>query len=114
MLSWLNRIAKDEEIKRILRLGRTRSTPLFVLKTFKNSLGIPRFGFVISNKVAKKAVVRNKLRRRLREITRSFLKEGLGGLDFLIIARQGLVNLNFSDLKEEIAKLLIKRTGTRR
>lgn len=114
MLSRLNRIAKDKEIKRIIRFGRTRSTPLFVLKTLKNGFGIPRFGFVVSNKVAKKAVARNKLRRRLREITRDFLGGGFGGFDFLIIARKGLVNLNFSGLKKEITGLLIKRLGNNR
>lgn len=112
MLGRPNRITKDKEIKRIIRLGRTWSNPLFVLKSINNGLGFPRFGFIISNRVAKKAVTRNKLRRRLREVARGLLKEGLGNLDYLIIARKGLVNLDFAGLKQEIAKPLIKRART--
>ena len=67
MLPKINRIKKKKDFEIIFKKGASFRNNLFTLRFLKNSLGINRFGFVVSQKVSKKAVVRNKVRRRLTE-----------------------------------------------
>lgn len=66
-----------------------------------------RFGFSISKKVGK-AVVRNKIRRRLKEIIRLNYSRINGGFDCIIIVRNPAVKLDFHELKREVIKLFMK------
>ena len=52
------------------------------------------------------AVIRNRLRRRLREALRALAPSFQPGWDVLIIARPGLVNATHEELSEAIARLL--------
>jgi len=77
--------------------------PQFILKTKKNELLLNRFGIVISKKIDKRAVIRNKIKRMLRTILADLDKNMFPGHDILIITRQGILNKT----KEE-NNLLIK------
>jgi len=58
---------------------------------------------VVSLKVSKKAVIRNKIKRRLREIIRQTeLKQGF---DFVIIAKPLIVNQNFQEIKQDLNEI---------
>ena len=48
----------------LVRRGKTVRTPHFLLRVFESSAQNPRFSVVVSRKTAKRAVVRNRLRRR--------------------------------------------------
>ncbi len=68
-----------------------------------------RFGFVISKKVAKRAHVRNLLKRRMREISRCQLlprTQSRRGADMLFVARPASLALDFAGLSAEMAGLL--------
>ncbi len=54
-----------------------------------NHLTYPRLGLAISRKVAKSAVVRNRIKRIVREDFRQ-RQQQLGGLDYVVMARAGL------------------------
>ena len=72
MLSKINRIKKKKDFEIIFKKGKSFKNKLFILRFIKNNLNQNRFGFVVSQKVSKKAVVRNKVRRRLAEIIKSY------------------------------------------
>ena len=96
----------------------------------KNNLGLNRFGFVVSQKVSKKATVRNKTRRRLAEAIRARIKDIYPvksapqsgavsreagqfnrvkiGTDLVLIALPGIERKEFSEIKETINNMLIK------
>ena len=78
------------------------------MKYIKTDNPQPRFGFVISTKVSKKAPDRNLLKRRMREIIRGGVETIDGGHDFVFIARKSALNLTFLELKSEITRLLGK------
>ena len=65
MLIKEKRIKKRKDFEIIFRNSKSLKNNLFVLRVAKNNLQISRFGFVVSQKVSKKATVRNKVRRRL-------------------------------------------------
>ena len=73
-----------------------------------------QFGVGISKRVAKSAVVRNRVRRLLRESLYSLARENkLAGIDkiivFCLIAPKYPMGLKMADVKEEISYLLGKR-----
>ncbi len=65
-----------------------------------------RLGFVISKKVAKRAHDRNRLKRRLREISRHFLlPSALRPFDALVVARTPAPALSYEQLTQELTGL---------
>jgi ribonuclease P protein component len=87
----------------IYREGNTWSHRLLVLKAMPNGLPQSRFGFAVG-KALGGAVVRNHLRRRLREIVRH---AAIGpGWDAILIARGGAAGATFPELTEAVSELL--------
>lgn len=80
------------------------SVPQFILKTKSNGLLLNRFGIVVSKKIDKRAVVRNKIKRIFRSSLVDLNKNMAGGHDILFIVKPGIINKT----KEEIY-LLIKQ-----
>ena len=108
MLSLNNRLKKTTDIRKVFKSGRFFKEGFLILKTAKNNLNKSRFGFVVSQKVSKKAVVRNKIKRRMRGIMRKELKEIKTGTDNLFMALPGLEKKDFSTIQEAISSLLKK------
>lgn len=84
-----------------------REGPL-LLKRSANDLEDSRFGFVVPVKTAKKAVLRNRIRRRISEITRLRLPGIKKGFDVLISAFPGADKLSFPELKGALERLFQK------
>jgi ribonuclease P protein component len=67
-----------------------------------------RVGFTVTKKIGN-AVVRNRMKRRLRALARDLLPgEGISGADHVLIGRAGGVERDFADLKRELSKALAK------
>ncbi len=66
-----------------------------------------RIGFTVSRKVGN-AVIRNRVRRRLREILRTHPDHLISGYDFVVIAFSRAATAPFSALEKELLWLLQK------
>jgi len=67
-----------------------------------------RLGLTVSKKVGN-AVVRNRMRRRLRELGRAILPQaGLPGADHVLIGRAGGIERPFETLADELRRALAK------
>lgn len=108
MLRQENRLRRKRDVDNIFKKGKTIAGKLIFLKIIKNNLNNSRFGFVISTKISKKAVIRNKIKRQLREIIRKNLPNIKPGLDVLIIAKPEIIDKKYQDIKEEVERLLNK------
>lgn len=65
-----------------------------------------RVGFTVTRKIGN-AVVRNRMRRRFRELARELLPaKGLPGADHVLIGREGGIERDFSLLRQELGKAL--------
>jgi ribonuclease P protein component len=105
MLPQINRIKKKKDFDFIFKKGKSLKTSLLVFKILKNGLDYNRFASVVSLKVSKKAVVRNKIRRMFSAIMATKLKPADGiGKDIVIVAFSGIDKKP----KEEIEQLINK------
>jgi ribonuclease P protein component len=85
-------------------------TPGFVLLIRPRHDGDPamRLGLTVSRKVGN-AVVRNRMKRRFRELARKILHEaGHEGADHVLIGRQGGIERDFALLEAELRRALAK------
>jgi len=107
MLVKNGKISKKRDFDNIFKKGKSASGAFLILKFIKNNLEINRFAFIVSKKVSPKAVVRNKIRRRLSETTKKF-KNGATGLDIIFLVLPTAREKSFLETKEEAIKLLNK------
>jgi ribonuclease P protein component len=106
MLPKENRLRKKKDFEKVFQGGRRAGEKNLSLRARENSLPESRFGFVVPRKHFRKAVLRNKLKRRLRECVRKELYRIKNGYDVVVLGRPGLENLSFVEIKEEIERLL--------
>ena len=84
--------------------------PGFVLLMHPRRDGDPamRVGFTVTKKIGN-AVVRNRMKRRLRALARELLPTGgVAGADHILIGRAGGIERDFVALRAELAKALRK------
>src|SRR3989338_4018632 len=92
MLPKANRLSKNKDISRVFKEGKLVRNDCLSLKFFKNQLTVSRFAFVVSLKVSKKAHLRNKIKRQLRESVRLRLRFIKAGFDAILKAEPGIKN----------------------
>ena len=84
--------------------------PGFVLLVREREDGDPamRIGYTVTKKIGG-AVVRNRMKRRLRALARELLPEsGVSGADHVLIGRAGGIERDFAVLRAELVKALGK------
>ena len=108
MLPKINRVKKKKDFEVIFKKGISFKNELFILKFIKNNLGQSRFAFIVSQKISKKATVRNKIRRRLADIIKSNAGRIKVGIDLILITFPGIEKKEFSEIKEKLNSSLIK------
>lgn len=90
--------------RRTYAKGKSAATPTLVLYARPNGLGKNRLGLTVGTKVGK-AVVRNRVRRRLRESYR-LRESGLKtGFDLVVVARAAAAQARFGELDRHLASL---------
>lgn len=101
MLPKKNRISKDF-FEKIFKEGGSFSFKYFLIKKVKISTAESAFTVVVSSKVAKKAVLRNKLKRRMRHIIKKILPSAQKGLGIIVILKKGVEKLDFWEMGKEL------------
>ena len=111
--------ARPQEAQRLVRLrkradflaangGRRSSAPGFVLLVRDRSDGDPskRIGVTVTRKIGS-AVVRNRMKRRLRALAREILPSGgFAGADHVLIGRSGGIERDYGKMRQELATAL--------
>ncbi len=88
--------------------GLRNARPGFVLLTRPNDGAGTRFGITVTKKIGN-AVVRNRMKRRFRELLRAALPEhGLPDHDHVLIGRAGGVERDFSRMESELGAALAR------
>jgi ribonuclease P protein component len=98
------RLRGGADFQRVRANRHSLSHPLLILYTAPNDLGHPRVGVLVSRRIGK-AVVRNLVRRRIREAARQHL-DTERGRDFLFIARPPSASASWASLEQTVGELL--------
>jgi ribonuclease P protein component len=97
------RLRKKSQFASVYEHGRTWVNDFVVLKTLPNGLEWNRYGFVTGKRLGK-AVVRNRVKRLLREVVRA--TPAKTGWDVVFIARNQAATANYHELGASVAALL--------
>ena len=108
MLSKKYRLGTEREISCIMRTGKTGVGPFFILKWIPNNKENSRFVFIVSTKVDKRAVIRNKIQRQFREVVARNLSKLKGNFDIAMIAKSKSINVSFEDINNSFYQILAK------
>ncbi len=93
-----NTLKKNSEFRRLYARGRSAATSYMVVYCRKNRAGRNRVGYTVSTRLGG-AVVRNRVRRRLREIVRLNTPAMRQGSDIVIVARGRCVGADFHKME---------------
>jgi len=99
------RLLRSADFDAVYRNGRRRSSRHFALLVLPNGLRWSRFGSSVKRALGS-AVVRNRVRRRIREILRLHLREIPSGWDVVIHPRSLVATAAFAPLAAELLELL--------
>lgn len=105
----VNKIRKNVEFRAIYRRGKSFSNALLVLYIYKNRKNINRLGISVSKKVGK-SVIRNRVKRLIKESYRLNSRKLNVGYDFVFIARNAANGKNYTEIDEAV-KNLFKKAG---
>lgn len=97
------RLKLRSDFRSVYARGRSCATDLIVMYALPNHIDATRIGFSVSRKVGK-AVVRNRVKRQLREATRDLLPSLSAGFDVIVIARASSPKADFARLAESLAR----------
>jgi ribonuclease P protein component len=98
------RVRDNERFQEIRRQGKSYSNRLAVLCILENSLPYSRFGFSVSRRIGN-AVVRNRVKRRMREAVRLRMHQYRSGWDCVLIARGPIRGATYVEIERACARL---------
>ena len=110
MLTRDNRLSHKKDFARLFSKGRSFYGQGMMMKVVANTRSATRVGFVVSTKVSKKAVVRNLLKRRMREIVKKNIHDILGGIDIVFLTKPEIAKFSFQELEQTLC-FLLKKAG---
>ncbi len=102
-----NRLKRKKDFEGVFKKGKAVKGSFLFIKYRKNDLDMPRLGFIVSAKIARKAVERNKIRRTLSEAVRKAIGD-LGGYDIIVFVTRKTSLLEKKDVITELLGLLKK------
>ncbi|MFT4048505.1 MAG: ribonuclease P protein component [Solirubrobacterales bacterium] len=107
------RLSRSTEFQRVYRQGRSKANRYLVLYSFSRGDGASddsRFGVSVGRKVGN-AVVRNRVKRSIREALDELAPQLADGLDYVVLARPDVVELldreGMRGVRDQLAELIV-------
>lgn len=102
------RLKKKAEFENIYKFGKFLYSKYLSVYYISNNFNYNRSAFSISKKISKKAILRNKIKRRLSSIFYNKQPKINPSFDFLFIARKGILDLDYKNLENSFERLINK------
>lgn len=107
MLALVNRISKTEDFDRVREEGELFQSTSFAISVLdKGDKKEPRFGFIVSTKISKKATLRNRAKRAIREAVRHEISYVKKGMDVVFLAKMEVLGKTTDEISREVKALL--------
>lgn len=107
MLAKTYRLTRRNDFRRVYGKGKSAANYSLVLYVAPSKNQTMRIGFSVSKKIGK-AVVRNRVKRLMREASFHLLSSFDGHKDYVFIARSGIKEKNLAEIEKQMASLLKK------
>ena len=105
MLPQKNRLNKKKDFDAVFKKGKSSFDELLGVKILKNNKQkFSRFGIIVSSKVSKKAVKRNKIKRRIRNIIRKNHLSSIVIGDVVVISLPRVLDKKYSEIEKSLYK----------
>lgn len=102
MLKKENRLVAERDFKRVYQKGSFFSLGQFSVNFIPNKMSVSRLGFVVSKKVAAKATIRNKIKRKFREAARLLYADLPRGYDVVVTIKNVTENIDYAKIKNDV------------
>ena len=102
-----HRLRSNDDFKEVYKKGKNYWNRNLVLYAMKNDLNCTRIGFSVTKKIGN-SVIRNRIRRRMKEICRQNLNNIGVGYDIIFIPKKNVVDMEYRDLNNAILHILKK------
>lgn len=101
-----HRLKKKSQFAYIYRKGNKKTTKFLSIFAIPSKFSSYKIGYSVSKKIGK-ATVRNKVKRRLKEIVRcsSFPQKHF---NYVLMAKEGIENLSFQELQNQVKEIFGK------
>ncbi len=99
------RLRSNMEFKKVYSGGKNYWNRNLVLYVKKNNIGNTRVGYSITKKIGN-SVIRNKIRRRMKEIYRLNFKGIKSNYDLIFIPKRNVVNISYKELESAMLHIL--------
>lgn len=103
------RLKKNVEFRVVYKRGKSFSNNLLILYIYKSNRSFNKLGISVSKKVGK-SVIRNRIKRLIKESVRLSSDNIKLGYNIVFIARNASNNKNYKDIDNSV-KQLIKKAG---
>ncbi len=110
MLPKINRLKTKKQLDQVFSKGKGFREGFLFLKVAPNNFNVSRFGFIVGKNFSKKAAVRNKIKRRLREAIRTRISKTKKGFDAVFVVKPTSVKSDYSEVIH-IVDILLKRSN---
>jgi len=111
MLPLKNRLKRKKDFERVFEKGKGFRQDFLFLKIVENNKQNSRFAFSVGQKVSKKAVVRNRIKRILREATKARFPNVKPAIDGVMVALPGFSEKEGSTGTKATIEKLFKKAG---
>lgn len=91
-------LKKDLDFKKVYKKRKTFGNRNFTLYVRRNGLDHCRMGFSINKKVGK-AVIRNRIKRRLRALYEKYNDRINPGWDYVLVVKTNVADMNFAQIE---------------
>jgi ribonuclease P protein component len=106
VLKKINRISGRKEFLEVKNKGQLCGGFLFGSLSLVIDDENIKFGFIISKKISKRAVDRNKIKRKICEVLKNKINEFKPGTRIVFLAKKSLLEIKQEEIRKEIDKLI--------
>ena len=99
------RVKKEKDFNAIFQEGKSVANRKFVVYRLENSEQHFRVGLSVSKKLGN-AVTRNQIKRRIRHVLIIHKDQIIENLDFVVIARKGVEEMNYTEIEKNLLHVL--------
>lgn len=102
----VNIVRDSKDFEKIIHEGILFKNKYYILYTKKNNYNKYRFGISVGKKISNKAVIRNKLKRQLKDIIDNYKNLYENNRDYIIIMKRSCLDTNYIELENSFIDII--------